>query len=117
MEALKTKELLYYLLFTEGDEKLAKDRENFKCELELSDETYTNLRMNAASTRNLISYIDRHEENITVRNDEVLAILSDSVEETSVILGEKFNSYKEWMQKWWEDEKKHERAGQSLKKL
>jgi len=53
MEALKTKELLYYLLFTEGDEKLAKDQENFKRELELSEKTYSELKMSALSTRNL----------------------------------------------------------------
>ena len=82
MEALKTKELLYYLLFTEGDEKLAKDQENFKRELELSEETYSELKMSALSTRNLISYIDRHEESIETRNDEVLDILAKAVEET-----------------------------------
>ena len=114
METLKTKELLYYLLFTEGDEKLAKDQENFKRELELSEETYSELKMSALSTRNLISYIDRHEESIETRNDEVLDILAKAVEETSVILGEKFSSYETWMENWWEEEKNYEREDEAI---
>lgn len=109
MEELKTKELLYYLLFTEGDEKLEKDREDFKCSLELSDETYLALKMSAVSTRNIISYIDHNEEDVEKRNAEVLNVLKKGVDETAVILSEKFDLYNAWMKKWWDAEKQYRR--------
>jgi len=44
----------------------------------------------------------------------VLDILAKAVEETSVILGEKFSSYETWMENWWEEEKNYEREDEAI---
>lgn len=107
MNILERKELLYYLLFTEGDEKLFKDREDFVKKLDLSDKELLEIKMCAVTTRTLISYVDYSIEEISKRNHEVSSILEDSSRQIALILGNKEQLYEKWMMEWWDDEKKY----------
>lgn len=107
MNQLEKKELLYYLLFTEGDEKLSKDRDAFIKALTLSSEELSELKMCAVSSRTLISYVDHSIEDTVKRNNEVSAILADTSHKVALILGEKEQQYEKWMTEWWDTEKKY----------
>ncbi len=107
MEALAKKELLYYLLFTEGDKKLAEDRCNFKKSLGLSDTELSELKMSAANTRVLVSYADYSAQDVAKRNQEVAKILENGVRQVDLILADKKEQYEAWMKEWWDAEKKY----------
>ena len=111
LDNTSTKELLYYLLFTDGDEKLEKDREAFKDELCLTDELYMRLCDVAAESRKDISNTDHEENNISSRNEKVLRILMVENQKLELILKEKYNKYLNWIKKWWCEEQNRDLSG------
>lgn len=107
MNALERKELLYYLLFTEGDEKLSKDRDAFIKTIGLSDAELSDLKTCAVTTRALVSYVDYHVDETAKRNQDISDILAGNSRQVALVLGEKEQAYEKWMLDWWEAERKY----------
>jgi hypothetical protein len=101
---LHLKGLLNYLLFTEGDEKLSKDCEDFQNDLRLDEQEMQELRDCVSSAHLAIQAIQYSSENED-KGVEMQRIMMNCYENSKMILKEKFIEYEEWLYDWWESEK------------
>ncbi|MDI3481615.1 MAG: hypothetical protein PWQ97_1270 [Tepidanaerobacteraceae bacterium] len=99
------KEILNYLLCT-ADDKLQNDVKQLQQDLELTDSQMERLKILALQEHELIREKMQNRRNKSF-NDEIKQTFSDIDNASQKILEGKYEDFRKWIIKWWNEEKKY----------